>query len=87
MSEPVSTRQGRALALLLRLFGALPLWLGRALGRLLGFAAWLIPNRSRRVALRNIELCFPELDEAARKKLVRRSLRQMGLGFMELPLM
>lgn len=86
-APPPQTRQGRLLRRLLALFGVMPLWLGRALGRLLGWLAWIFPNRTRRVALRNIELCFPELDAPARRRLVRDSLRQMGLGFMELPLM
>ncbi|MEO9101623.1 MAG: lipid A biosynthesis acyltransferase [Burkholderiales bacterium] len=57
---------------LLRLLARLPLpWL-RTLGAGIGSLLYpLIPKR-RRIALKNIALCFPELDKAARKRLARR---------------
>lgn len=58
--------------LILRALGSLPLpWL-RALGAGIGNLLYpLIPKR-RRIALKNLALCFPELDEAARERLARR---------------
>ena len=55
------------------------LWLGAGLGRLL---AWLIPRR-RRIAARNLELCFPELDSARRATLLQQHYRNLGIGVFE----
>ncbi len=58
--------------LLLRALARLPLpWL-RALGAGIGHLLYpLIPKR-RRVALTNLALCFPQLDDKARRRLARR---------------
>lgn len=53
--------------------------LGRVLGRL---AYWLMPGR-RRVARTNLGLCFPELDTAARRSLLREHFRSLGIGVIE----
>lgn len=53
--------------------------LGRGLGSMLHALAWT----RRRVAERNIALCFPELDAAARATLVRRSFQELGIGLFE----
>ncbi|QSX79488.1 LpxL/LpxP family Kdo(2)-lipid IV(A) lauroyl/palmitoleoyl acyltransferase [Agrilutibacter solisilvae] len=53
--------------------------LGRAVGTLLRVA---LPAR-RRVAARNLELCFPELDDRARQALLRESFSQLGIGLFE----
>jgi KDO2-lipid IV(A) lauroyltransferase len=58
------------------------LWLGRRLGALV----LLIPSPRRHVAQRNIDLCFPELDAPARKKLVQANLREIGLMLVEFAL-
>ncbi len=56
---------------LLRLLARLPLaWL-RGIGGAIGSLLYpLIPKR-RKIALKNLALCFPELDEAARERLAR----------------
>ncbi|WP_223789882.1 lysophospholipid acyltransferase family protein [Marinicella meishanensis] len=54
--------------------------MGSLLGRLFG---WL-PNRRKRVARTNLLLCFPELDDAARRGLLRQNLRSTGQGVMEM---
>ncbi len=66
-------------ALLARLPWSLQRWLGRWLGRLL---LPLLGSR-RRVAARNLALCFPELEEAARAELLRRSYEELGIGLFE----
>ena len=53
--------------------------LGRVLGTLLG---WLLRGR-RQVAQRNLELCFPELDAAARQQLLKQSFAALGIGVFE----
>ena len=70
---------------LLRLIAALPLpWIHR-LGAFCGWLLWRIPNnRSRRIAERNLELCFPEQSLAERNRLLRQSLMETGKGLLEL---
>jgi KDO2-lipid IV(A) lauroyltransferase len=67
----------------LRLCALLPypilLLLGGGLGRLM---YRLIPKR-RHVARTNLRLCFPELDEAAREKLVRATFRAAAISVFE----
>ena len=66
-------------ALLARLPWSLQRWLGRGIGRLL---MGLFGSR-RRVAARNIALCFPELDAAAQAELLRESFAELGIGLFE----
>ncbi len=75
------------LGLLLRLLGALPLPLLHAIGTLFGQLVSLLPNRNRRVTLRNLELCFPEMGERQRARLLVQSLQETGKTFMETALM
>jgi Kdo2-lipid IVA lauroyltransferase/acyltransferase len=53
--------------------------LGDAIGALLHAGA----GQRRRVALRNVELCLPELDGAARARLVREHFRWLGRSIVE----
>ena len=46
--------------------------------------AWPLLARRRRIAARNLELCFPELDAAARARLLRANLRSTVMGVLEL---
>lgn len=69
---------------LFRILSLLPLRLLWLIGATLGQIAYYLPIRERRVADRNIELCFPELDERARHQLVRRHFRAMGQALLAL---
>ncbi len=76
----------RAVLGALWLFQHLPLGVQAALGRGLGALLHRLAGARRRIALRNVELCLPELDTAARQRLVRdhfgwlaRSLLERGL--------
>jgi KDO2-lipid IV(A) lauroyltransferase len=70
----------------LRLIGLLPyrglLIVGRAMGGLLR----LLPIAYVRIARRNLELCFPELDAAERERLLRRHFASVGIGVCEMTL-
>ena len=68
----------------MRLFGILPLRVSLVVGAALGNLLGRFPNRDLRLARRNIELCFPELEPANRELLVRDSLRSMGKTFIEI---
>ncbi len=72
-----------AVLLLQRGLVRLPWPLQTAAGRVLGAAAWRLARRRRRIARRNLELCFPELGEQAREVLLRDHFRSLGLGVME----
>jgi Kdo2-lipid IVA lauroyltransferase/acyltransferase len=71
---------------LLRLLALLPYpWL-LAIGGFLGAVLHLVAPRFVRIARRNLELCFPELDAAARARLLDRHFRSLGIALLEVPL-
>lgn len=61
----------------------LPWPLQRGLGRLLGALLRNTMASRRRIAARNLALCFPELDDAARAGLLRRHFAALGIGLFE----
>ena len=67
----------------IRLFGALPLPVLRAVATGVGRAGAWLPTRERGVAEANLRLAFPELDPAARRRLVRTSLVETAKTFAE----
>jgi KDO2-lipid IV(A) lauroyltransferase len=80
------TLAAHLLLALLRLFQTLPLGVQAAIGRGLGWLMYHLARSRRRVALRNVELCLPELMPDERRSLVRehfgwlaRSLLERGL--------
>lgn len=68
---------------LLCLAARLPWPLQRAIGRALGALLRRLAGSRRRAAQRNLELCFPELDAAARAKLLDDSFAALGIGLFE----
>ncbi len=70
--------RGRFLLAAIDLVGCLPLSLARAVGSSFGYISWLIQDRSAKVTLRNLELCFPNMSKAERKYLAKQSLRETG---------
>lgn len=75
----------------------LPTWIGLALmrgialfplpviwclGVILGTAVCFFPSKLKRVALTNVRLCFPELGDAGRRRLVRRYFRTLGVSIL-----
>lgn len=62
----------------------LPLPLNHALGNVIGFLLWIVPNRNRTNALVNIKLCYPELTQAERRKMARLSLLEIGKTVTEI---
>jgi len=73
----------RLLLGLLWLLHFLPLGLQAVIGQTLGRLLHALAPARRRVALRNLELCMPELDEAARRSLVREHFRWLGRSLLE----
>jgi KDO2-lipid IV(A) lauroyltransferase len=56
----------------------LPLPLSHTIGGALGLLLYAVHVPRRRVVMRNLAACFPELDVAARRKLARRHFRALG---------
>ncbi len=61
----------------------LPLGVQAMLGNGLGRLLYPLAGARRRVALRNIELCFPEKTEAERRQLAREHFRWLGRSILE----
>lgn len=60
-----------------------PLARVRALGALLGALLFVIVIPRRRVALRNLELCFPHWSEAERKRVVREHFKDFAQAWLD----
>lgn len=54
------------------------------LGRLFGALMYRVAGARRRIARRNLELCFPRLDEAARERLLKDNFASTGIAFFEM---
>lgn len=52
-------------------------------GRVLGRAAMPLLSERRRIAQKNIELCFPDYDEKQRSALLRRHFESLGMALFE----
>src|SRR3546814_10235874 len=65
------------------LLAGLPWSWQRALGTPLGALLRALLGERRRIALRNLELCFPGLDAAAREALLREHFRSLAIGVFE----
>jgi KDO2-lipid IV(A) lauroyltransferase len=63
---------------LLAVFGWLPLRVALFVGSRLGRCGYYFSGRLRRTGLRNLELAFPELDQAARGRLLRGCFENLG---------
>jgi KDO2-lipid IV(A) lauroyltransferase len=79
---------GNALAalgiLILRLSAKLPFPVMRGFGKVIGsIAAVLFPYR-RQVGLTNLRLCFPDMPEKERKRLLFQHYQAMGMGLFEM---
>ncbi|MDR1425014.1 MAG: lipid A biosynthesis acyltransferase [Azoarcus sp.] len=61
----------------------LPLALLAPFGRVMGGLFFYLAAPRRRIALTNLRLCFPELDEAARRRLARRHFQALGRSLFE----
>lgn len=72
------------LRLLIGLFAALPLPILQLFGRLVGSLVWASQGRSVRITLKNIELCYPELDPEAQRVLAKQSLQETGKNLFEM---
>jgi len=65
------------------LAGRLPWALQRALGSVLGRLLLAVAPSRRRSARINLELCYPELDDTARRKILHAHFAALGVGVFE----
>ena len=73
----------RAVVALIWLLHWLPLPALARLGAVFGQVLYWCAPRRRHIALVNLRLCFPELDEAARRRLARAHFRAVGRSLLE----
>src|SRR5690606_39427879 len=59
---------------LIKFLSLLPLSISRALGTIVGSLLWWTNGRSKRITLRNLQLCFPQMSEQDLQALARQSL-------------
>jgi KDO2-lipid IV(A) lauroyltransferase len=72
-----------SLLALLRLLQILPMGLQAAIGVGFGRFLYLVAGSRRRIALRNLELCFPQMPEPERRALVREHFQWLGRSLLE----
>lgn len=65
------------------LFRVLPMGVAQKLGAALGWLAYLLAARYRRVALRNLQRAFPDWTPAQVRATARRVFRNFGVGLAE----
>jgi KDO2-lipid IV(A) lauroyltransferase len=73
----------RLLLAALWLFHWLPLPVQAACGRAFGRLGWHLAASRRKIALRNLELCFPKLDADEREQLATEHFRWLGRSLLE----
>ncbi|MCK4710352.1 MAG: lipid A biosynthesis acyltransferase, partial [Gammaproteobacteria bacterium] len=71
---------------ILRLTAILSLPLAHRFGHFIGWLFIILPNKSKQVAQKNIELCFPELNNIEQKKLLQENLIETGRTLAEMGL-
>ncbi|MFL1563823.1 lipid A biosynthesis lauroyl acyltransferase [Pseudomonas sp. O64] len=54
------------------------------IGRVLGAGMYRVAGERRRIAARNLELCFPEKSAKERKKLLKENFASTGIAFFEM---
>jgi KDO2-lipid IV(A) lauroyltransferase len=68
---------------LLWLIHLLPLTVQAALGRGLGSLLFMLARSRRRIALRNLELCLPEIDKKRREAIAHEHFQWLGRSLLE----
>jgi len=74
---------GHAAVALLWLFHWMPLAWQAAFGRALGALLWRVAGSRRRIALRNLELCLPELSDQERERIARELFKWFSRSVLE----
>jgi KDO2-lipid IV(A) lauroyltransferase len=72
-----------ALRLVVAILKWLPRPLARSLGAAIGFLAWHLVPRLRRIGLRNLSLAFPDMPTSERERILRTLFRYLGFQLAE----
>ena len=65
--------------------GYLPLFVLHGIAAIAGTLLWALPNNRKRIALRHLEMCLPELPENDRRYIARQSLIHLAKALLEAP--
>ena len=84
LSTQNGARKARLVVVALRLCAVLPMPMIQVVAYLIGHLLWLLPNKQRRIAAINIQLCLPELSRPQRQSLLRRNLIETSKTLLEL---
>ena len=76
--------QGYAVIAVVRMLALLPLPAAHLLGNVIGTLMLWVPNSSRRIADRNLRLCFPQLSDADHRRLLAGTLRESAKTLTEM---
>ncbi|WP_353233667.1 lipid A biosynthesis acyltransferase [Diaphorobacter ruginosibacter] len=68
---------------LMHVLAKLPLPVLRGLGKFVGRVLFALAGQRRRIALRNLELCFPDMPEPERRALARQSFEAFCQTFLD----
>jgi len=69
--------------LILTFFSILPLRFNHLIGSTIGYFLYFTNSKSKRVVSKNIELCFPSLNQKEQKNLIKKTLIETGKGLSE----
>lgn len=75
----------KILKIIIHLLSKLPLPVLRLLAWILGTILYWLPNREKHNAEVNLNMCFPELTEVERRRLLRQTLIDNALNLIEMP--
>ena len=64
-------------------FAIMPLRLNHFIGSMIGRYLYLVDSESKKVVSKNIQTCFPELNEYEQQALIKKSLIETGKGLSE----
>lgn len=67
----------------IKILSFLPLELARKLGVAAGVWLWIVNSRSKKTTLKNLEICFPDLDTNEREIIAKKSLCETAKTFFE----
>lgn len=79
----MTDRTEKIVEILLRTNARLPLPVLHGLGNFIGSLLAIVPSKRMATCQANIKACFPELSNSQRKRLQRKSFRQIAKGLME----
>ncbi|MGQ7845505.1 lysophospholipid acyltransferase family protein [Granulosicoccus sp. 3-233] len=69
--------------LLARILSWLPLRMNQTIGATLGLCVWALNGKLRRITDVNLDMCYPDMNEAQRRRLSRLSLMETGKQLTE----